>query len=156
MIRNFKNVLMYVFVVDYFKAKKCAFYRNLDLRKPYYTKDSEYESSFEEISLPFNEKIFKIRKRKSKEPADNDSPRIHFAASRERSVVLLSCGFLMYRYTSCPPIGYLSTTCCSQNPHGTCPLIRKFQDTKSPPERINFVSRGITVIQFILTARQPV
>ena len=26
----------------------------------------------------------------------------------------------------------------------SCPIMRKFQDTKSPPELINFVSRGIT------------
>ena len=29
-------------------------YLNLDLRKPLYTKNSEYETSFEEISVPFN------------------------------------------------------------------------------------------------------
>ena len=34
---------------------------NLDLRKPYYTKNSEYEMGFEEISFPFNKKTFKIR-----------------------------------------------------------------------------------------------
>ena len=36
---------------------------NLDLRKPC-EKNSEYEKGFEEISVLFNEKIFRIRKRK--------------------------------------------------------------------------------------------
>ena len=59
---------------------------NFDLRKPHYTKNSGYEMGFEEISTPFNEKIFKIRKRKSKVSAD--LPRIHFVASRERLSIL--------------------------------------------------------------------
>ena len=29
---------------------------NLDLRKPHYTKNSEHETGFEEISVSFNEK----------------------------------------------------------------------------------------------------
>ena len=42
---------------------------NLDERKPHHTKNLRYETGFEEeISVLFNEKIFKIRKRKSKVP----------------------------------------------------------------------------------------
>ena len=41
---------------------------SLDLQKPHYMKNSEYKMGFEEISVPFNEKIFKIEKRKSKVP----------------------------------------------------------------------------------------
>ena len=66
---------------------------NVDRRKHHHTKNSEYKTGFKEISVLFNEKIFKIRKWKSKVPADSDPPRIHFVASRERFVVLLSCGF---------------------------------------------------------------
>ena len=62
---------------------------NRDLRKHHHTKNSEYETGFDEISIPFNEKIFNIWKRKSKVPPDSDSPRIHFVTSRERFVTLL-------------------------------------------------------------------
>ena len=55
-----------------------------------YTKNSEYESGFEEMSVLFNEKTFKIQKRKSKMPSDPDRPRIHFVASRDVFVFLLS------------------------------------------------------------------
>ena len=41
-------------------------YRNIDLRKSHFRKNSEYEACFEEISVLFNEKIPSIRKRKSK------------------------------------------------------------------------------------------
>ena len=41
---------------------------NLDSRKTYYTKNLEYVTSFEEISVLFNEKILKIQKLKSKMP----------------------------------------------------------------------------------------
>ena len=41
---------------------------NLDKQKPHYTKNSEYEKGFEEISVSFNKNIFKFRKRKSKVP----------------------------------------------------------------------------------------
>ena len=45
---------------------------------------------FEKISVPFKEKIFKIRKQKSKVPPDSDPPRIHFVTSHECFLVLLS------------------------------------------------------------------
>ena len=45
---------------------------------------------FEEISNPFNEKVYKIRKRKLKVLPDSHPPKIHFVASRERFFVLLS------------------------------------------------------------------
>ena len=61
----------------------------LDLQKPHYTRISEYETGFKEISVPFNEKIFKIRKQKLKVPPNSHPPRIHFVASRERFVELL-------------------------------------------------------------------
>ena len=49
----------------------------LDLRKLHYTKNTEYETEFEEISVRFNEKIFKIRKRKSKVPPDSDPSKLN-------------------------------------------------------------------------------
>ena len=61
-----------------------------DLRKPHYMKNSEYETGFVDISVPFNEKIFKIRKRKSNMPSDSNPPRIHFVASRDGFVALSS------------------------------------------------------------------
>ena len=60
---------------------------NVDLQKPHYSKNLEYETSFEEISVPFNEKILKW---KPKGPPDSDLPRIHSVASCERFPVLLS------------------------------------------------------------------
>ena len=33
--------------------------RNFDLGKPNYMKKSEYETNFEEISVPYNKKLFK-------------------------------------------------------------------------------------------------
>ena len=45
----------------------------VDWRKSHYTKNSEYETA--EISVPFHEKIFKIRKRKSKAPPDSYPPK---------------------------------------------------------------------------------
>ena len=47
-------------------------------QRPYYKKNSEYE------------KISTIRKWKSKVPSDIDPPRMHFVASRDHFVVLLS------------------------------------------------------------------
>ena len=53
-------------------------------------KNSEYETGFQEIFVWFNEKIFKIWKRKSTVPPDSDHPRIHFVTSRDHFVVLLT------------------------------------------------------------------
>ena len=39
---------------------------NLNLGKPYYTKNWQYEMGLEKIFISFNEKIFKMQKRKLK------------------------------------------------------------------------------------------
>ena len=54
---------------------------NFDLRKHYYSKNSEYE-----ISVLFNEKIFKIRKRKSKTAKFMYSFELSYVSLRKISV----------------------------------------------------------------------
>ena len=57
-------------------------------------KNSEYETGFEDIFIQFNKKIFKVQKRKLKVPPDSNPSRIHFVASCEHFIVLLS--FLIF------------------------------------------------------------
>ncbi len=45
------------------------------LQKPHYMKNSEYKTDFKEISIPFNEKIFKIWKLKV--PLGTDPPKLN-------------------------------------------------------------------------------
>ena len=62
---------LWIYFLKLFWNKYIQVQWNCNLRKPYYSKISEYETDFEEISVPFNKKkkkTFKIRKRKLKVP----------------------------------------------------------------------------------------
>ena len=48
------------------------------------------KKDFEEISVPFNEKIFKMRKQILEVPPDPNHPLIHFVASREHFVIFFN------------------------------------------------------------------
>ena len=55
-------------------------YSGTSTYESYNRENSVYEAGFEEISVPFNEKIFNVRKPTSKVPPDNGTPRMHFVA----------------------------------------------------------------------------
>ena len=67
---------------------------NIHTIDPRLMKTFEYETRFEEISVPFNEKLGIVNVNRNL-PPDGDPLRIQLVASYEHFIVLLSCGFWM-------------------------------------------------------------